>query len=300
MTPPGNVSASVRQRLLNRARSDGRLFDEMLRYFAMERFLYRLSRSAHAEQFVLKGALMLRVWRASEFRPTMDIDLLGRASNEEAEILAQVRDVLRADVEADGLAFDPDSIRTERVTEDADYGGIRVRFSGALDSARIRMQIDIGFGDVVYPGPEVSDLPVMLDLPAPRLLCYSRESSIAEKFEAMVKLGILNSRMKDFYDIWLLSRRFDFTGTELAQAIRLTFERRGTELPLEIEAFTQSFVDAKQTQWTAFRNRIQQPHVPASFTEIASSLEQFLLPVVSALSSGKPFPANWAAPGPWS
>lgn len=300
MTPPGNVSASVRQRLLNRARSDGRLFDEILQYFAMERFLYRLSQSAHAEQFVLKGALMLRVWRASEFRPTMDIDLLGRASNEEAEILAQVRDVLRADVEADGLAFDPDSIRTERVTEDADYGGIRVRFSGALDSARIHMQIDIGFGDVVYPGPEVSDLPVMLDLPAPRLLCYSRESSIAEKFEAMVKLGILNSRMKDFYDIWLLSRRFDFIGTELARAIRLTFERRETELPIEIEAFRQSFVDAKQTQWTAFRNRIQQPHVPASFAEVATSLEQFLLPVASALSSGKPFPANWAAPGPWS
>ena len=265
----------------------------------MERFLYRLSQSAHAEQFVLKGALMLRVWRASEFRPTMDIDLLGRASNEEAEILAQVRDVLRADVEADGLAFDPDSIRTERVTEDADYGGIRVRFSGALDSARIHMQIDIGFGDVVYPGPEVSDLPVMLDLPAPRLLCYSRESSIAEKFEAMVKLGVLNSRMKDFYDIWLLSRRFDFMGTELARAIRLTFERRGTELPLEIEAFTQSFVDAKQTQWTAFRNRIRQLHVPASFAEIATSLEQFLLPVVSALSSGKPFPGKWAASGPW-
>ena len=299
MTPPGNVSASVRQRLLNRARSDGRLFDEMLRYFAMERFLYRLSRSAHAEQFVLKGALMLRVWRAAEFRPTMDIDLLGRASNEEAEILAQVRDVLHTDVETDGLAFDPDSIRTERVTEDADYGGIRVRFSGALDSARIRMQIDIGFGDVVYPGPEVSDLPVMLDLPAPRLLCYSRESSIAEKFEAMVKLGMLNSRMKDFYDIWLLSRRFDFTGIELARAIRLTFERRGTELPLEIEAFTQSFIDAKQTQWAAFRNRIQQSHIPASYAEITTSLEQFLLPVVSALSSEKPFPANWAAPGPW-
>ncbi|MDE0330769.1 MAG: nucleotidyl transferase AbiEii/AbiGii toxin family protein [Nitrospinae bacterium] len=300
MTPPGNVPASVRQRLLNRARSDGRLFGEMLQYFAMERFLYRLSRSAHAEWFVLKGALLLRVWRAAEFRPTMDIDLLGRAGNEEAEIVAQVHDVLHTDVEADGLTFDPESIRTERVIEDADYGGIRVRFSGALDSARINMQIDVGFGDVVYPRPEKSDIPVILDYPAPRLLCYSRESSIAEKFEAMVKLGILNSRMKDFYDIWLLSRQFDFVGDELAQAIRLTFERRGTELPLEIEAFTQPFVDAKQTQWNAFRNRIQQTHVPVSFAEITTSVDRFLSPVVSALSSGKPFPANWAAPGPWS
>ena len=201
MTPLRNVPASVRQRLLNQARSERRLFSELLQYFAMERFLYRLSQSAHAERFILKGALMLRVWCTAEFRPTMDIDLLGRTRNEEADIVAQVRDVLLVDVETDGLTFHPDSIRTERVTEDAVYGGIRVRFSGSLDSARIHMQIDIGFGDVVYPGPEESDLPVMLDFPAPRLLCYSRESSIAEKFEAMVKLGMLNSRMKDFYDI---------------------------------------------------------------------------------------------------
>lgn len=140
----------------------------------------------------------------------------------------------------------------------------------------------------------------MLDFPVPRLLCYSRESSISEKFEAMVKLGMLNSRMKDFYDIWLLSRQFDFRGAELARAIGLTFERRGTELPLEIEAFSQPFVDAKQTQWTAFRNRLQQLHVPASFAEITASVEQFLSPVVAALSSGKPSPAYWAAPGPWT
>ena len=300
MTPPRNVSASVQQRLLNQARREGRLFGELLQYFAMERFLYRLSRSAHAERFVLKGALMLRVWRAAELRPTMDIDLLGRTSNVESDIVAQIRDVLHVDVETDGLVFDPDSIRTERVTEDADYDGIRVRFSGALDSAKIHMQIDIGFGDVVYPLPEKFDLPVILDFPAPRLLCYSRESSIAEKFEAMVKLGMLNSRMKDFYDIWLLSRQFDFKGAELVQAIRLTFERRGTKLPLEIEAFTRPFVDAKQTQWSAFRSRIQQPHVPESFAEITTSLDRFLSPVVSALSSDEPSPVNWAASGPWN
>ncbi len=300
MTPPRNVPGSVRQRLLNQARSERRLFGELLQYFAMERFLYRLSRSEHAGRFILKGALMLRVWRSEEFRPTMDIDLLGRTRNEEAGIVSQVRDVLLVDVEADGLVFQPDSIRTERVTEDADYGGIRVRFLGALDSVRIHMQIDIGFGDVVYPGPEESDLPVMLDFPAPRLLCYSRESSIAEKFEAMVKFGMLNNRMKDFYDIWLLSRQFDFTGAELAQAIRLTFERRGTKLPLEIEAFTQPFIDAKQTQWTAFRKRLQQDHVPASFAQITASLGQFLSPIVASLTSGKPSPRNWTAPGLWS
>ena len=300
MTSPRNVPASVRQRLLNRARSDQRPFNELLQYFAMERFLYRLSQSAHADRFILKGALMLRVWRSPELRPTMDIDLLGRTRNAEADLIAQVREILSVDVEADGLAFDSDAIRTERITEGADYEGIRVRFVGALDTARVHIQMDIGFGDVVYPEPEASDLPTLLDFPAPRLLCYSRESSIAEKLEAMVKLGMLNSRMKDFYDIWLLSRQFDFDGPELAQAIRLTFERRGTALPSEVEAFTEPFVDDKQTQWAAFRNRLQQDHVPASFREITASVGGFLSPVVAALTAGDPAPAHWIATGPWT
>ena len=300
MKSPRNIPASVRQRLLNRAKSDRRPFNELLQYYAMERFLYRLSQSAHADRFILKGALMLRVWRSPELRPTMDIDMLGRTSNKEADIIAQIRDILSMDVEADGLAFDADSIQAERITEDADYEGIRIRFRGALDSARINMQVDIGFGDVVYPEPEESELPTMLDSPAPRLLCYSRESSIAEKFEAMVKLGVLNSRMKDFYDIWLLSRQFDFDGAKLAEAIRLTFERRGTALPTEIEAFTEPFIDAKQIQWTTFWKRLQQDHVPVSFREVTTAVDGFLAPVVAAISSGKPSPTNWTAPGAWT
>ena len=159
------MSASVRQRLLNRAKSDRRPFNELLQYYAMERFLYRLSQSAHVERFVLKGALMLRVWRSPELRPTMDIDMLGRTSNEEADIVAQIRDILAANVEADGLAFDTDSIQAERIVEDADYEGIRIRFLGTLGSARINMRIDIGFGDVVYPEPEESDLPTIAGFP---------------------------------------------------------------------------------------------------------------------------------------
>ncbi|NOY46306.1 MAG: nucleotidyl transferase AbiEii/AbiGii toxin family protein [Deltaproteobacteria bacterium] len=299
MRSPRNIPASVRQRLLDRARRDRRPFNELLQYYAMERFLYRLSRSAHADRFVLKGALMLRVWRAPELRPTMDIDMLGRTSNEVAAIVAQIRDILTVDVEADGLLFDPDSVRAERITEDADYEGIRIRFLGALSTARIHMQIDIGFGDIVYPEPEESELPTMLDSPAPRLLCYSRESTIAEKFEAMVKLGVLNSRMKDFYDIWLLSRRFDFDGADLAEAVRRTFERRGTTLPAEIEAFTEPFVSAKQTQWAAFRKRLGQDPVSASFGDIVAHVDGFLSPIVASLSSGKPPPTKWSAPGPW-
>jgi hypothetical protein len=266
----------------------------------MERFLYRLSNSEHVDRFILKGALMLRVWRSPELRPTMDIDLLGITSNKEAGIISQIHDILAVDVEADGVIFDPDSIQSEQITEEADYKGIRIRFLGTLETARINMQIDIGFGDVVYPKPEVWELPTMLNLPAPRLLCYSRESSIAEKFEAIVKLGMLNSRMKDFYDIWLLSRQFDFDGTRLADAIRLTFERRGTELPSEIEAFTEFFINSKQTQWVAFWKRLQQPNTPAKFNEVVVALSDFLSPIVAAISSGKPKPRIWPASGPWN
>jgi len=300
MTFPKNLPASIRQRLLNRARNDRRPFSELLQYYAMERFLYRLSQSVYVDRFILKGALMLRVWRSPEVRPTMDIDMLGRTSRVEADIALQIQDILTVDVETDGLAFDPASIQTERITEDADYEGIRIRFLGALGSARINMQVDIGFGDIVYPEPEKSDLPTMLDSPAPRLLCYSRESSIAEKFEAMVKLGMLNSRMKDFYDIWLLSRQFNFNGPRLTEAIRLTFERRGTELPTEIDAFTEPFIEAKQTQWAAFRKRLGQDHIPVSFREIAASVDNFLSPIVEVFSSGKQSPTTWAAPGPWA
>lgn len=300
MTPPKNMPASVRQRLLNRAKSDRRPFNELLQYYAMERFLYRLSKSAHADRFVLKGGLMLRVWRSPELRPTMDIDMLGRTSNEGAHIVVQIRDILTTDVATDGLTFDTDSIQAERIVEDADYEGIRIRFLGTLGSAKINMRIDIGFGDVVYPDPEESDLPTLLDFPPPRLLCYSRESSISEKIEAMVKLGVLNSRMKDFYDIWLLSRQFDFDGAKLTEAIRLTFERRGAKLPLEVEAFAEPFIEAKQTQWAAFCKRLQQDQIPTAFREIAASLDRFLSPITAALFSGTPSPKNWTAPGPWT
>ncbi len=140
----------------------------------------------------------------------------------------------------------------------------------------------------------------MLKSPAPRLLCYSRESTIAEKFEAMVKLGVLNSRMKDFYDICLLSKQFDFDGAELAEAVRLTFERRRTTLPAEIEAFTEPFISAKQTQWAAFRIRLGQDHLPDSFGEIVAQVDGFLSPIVAAHTEGKPNPTKWTAPGPWT
>ena len=253
-------------------------------YFAMERFLYRLSQSAHADRYVLKGALMLQVWRSPDIRPTMDIDLLGRTSNAESVLVRRVQDILAITVEPDGLVFDPTSIWTGRITEGADYEGLRIRLPGTLGTARMHMQVDVGFGDVVYPEPEVADFPTMLDFPAPRLLCYSRESAIAEKYEAMVKLSTLNNRMKDFYDIWLLSRQFDFNGPKLTEAIRLTFERQNTE----------PFLNDWQTQWAAFRNRLQQDHVPTTLKVVGVSLYRFLSPVVAALAFDNPAPVPWS------
>jgi hypothetical protein len=295
MKSPQNVAASVRQRLLNRSRADNRSFNELLQYYAMERFLYRLSISDHAQNFILKGALMLRAWNSPQFRPTMDIDMLGRTGNEDENIISQIRDVLAVDVPADGLSFDRDSIASERIAEDADYEGIRIRFRGYLGTARINMQTDIGFGDVVYPGPERAELPCMLDSPVPCLLCYSRESAIAEKFEAMIKLGELNSRMKDFYDIWLLSRQFEFNLKNLSEAVRLTFEQRGTILEEPIDAFTDAFITDRQMIWTAFLKRLKQEHLPENFAEIVAEISAFMKPVIERDTND----LIWQPAGPW-
>ena len=189
---PKNIAASVHNRLLNRAKESDRSFNELLQYYAIERFLYRLSLSAHTERFILKGALMLMVWESPLSLSTMDIDMLGKMENSIDKIIAIVQEVCRQEVEPDGVIFDPESVQGQRITEDADYEGVRIRFRGSLATARISIQLDVGFGDVVFPSPELKSYPTLLDLPAPIIRSYSMESAIAEKFEAMVKLGIMN------------------------------------------------------------------------------------------------------------
>jgi len=296
MNPAKSISESVRQRILNKSKADKRPFMELLQYYAMERFLYRLTQSSYAQSYVLKGALMLRAWKSPEFRPTMDIDLLGITGNDEANIVAQVRNILAVETTPDGLTFDANSIRIERITEDAEYEGINVRFLGFLGTARISMQIDIGFGDVVYPEPQKEELPCVLDFPATSLFCYSRESAVAEKFDAMIQHGSLNSRMKDFYDIWLLSRQFRFDLPALSEAIRLTFKQRGTELKQPLIAFSSEFISSRQDIWASFHKRLKQEDVPASFADVVSEVEEFLTPVIDG-SSGE---AIWLPAGPWS
>ena len=294
-----NIAASVRQRLLNKSRSEARPFQELVQYYAMERFLYRLSQSQHANRFILKGALLLKIWQTPEIRPTMDIDLLGRTNNDVSLLVSSITDILSVDIDPDGLSFFPENINAERITEDAEYKGIRIWFPAKLDTMKLNMQIDIGFGDIIYPGPEKFEIPAMLEFPAPILLCYSPESSISEKFEAMLKLRELNSRVKDFYDIWLLSRHFEFEGKTLSEAIRLTLKQRGTKLPDKIVAFSQEFIATKQIQWNAFRKKLKQERVPAEFENIVMQVKEFIGPIASALTSRKSPPSKWSAPGPW-
>lgn len=298
MTGKKDVAASIRQRLLNRSRQEKRPFNELLQYYAMERFLYRLSLSEQRHCFILKGALMLRVWNAPQARPTMDIDMLGRTNNDIEEILAQVQKVIEHPVQDDGVIFDVESLKAETITEDADYQGVRILFNGQLSGARINMQLDIGFGDIVHPEAYRATFPTLLDLPAPELLCYSRESAIAEKFQAMVNLGELNSRMKDFFDVWLLARQYDFEFEPLNSAIKSTFNQRKTDIP-KSNPFPDGFSEHKQTQWKAFHRRLKQDHVPAEFSDIFNTVREFLGPVFE--SETPEIKARiWRAQGPWS
>lgn len=242
---------------------------------------------------------MLRAWQSPEFRATQDIDMLGKVKNDEENILNIFKDVMITEVEPDGMEFQPDTLVSERITEDADYSGIRLRFGSLLGTARVNLQIDIGFGDIIIPGPEETEMPVMLDFPAPKLLSYTRESAIAEKFEAMVSLAEANSRMKDFYDIWLLSRQFNFNGQILTKAIQETFRQRETKINLEIVAFSDVFVKSKQIQWLAFQRRLGQDHVPKDFSEIVKQVENFLFPVVDKIVIEEKIIGNWNAPEGW-
>jgi hypothetical protein len=300
-TPPKNIAASVRQRLLNKARETNRSFSELVQYFAMERFLYRLSKSAYADKFILKGALMLAVWEAPFARPTMDIDMLGMIDNRMDVIVDMIRNVCRQEVEFDGIIFDGDSVSGVRITEDADYEGVRIKLRCRLDTVRISMQIDIGFGDVVVPKAKTIIYPSILDLPKPHLIGYSRESTVAEKFEAMVKLGILNSRMKDFFDIWFLSRQSDFVGKTLEKAIKTTFSIRSTDIPSVPTAFTPGFSmdPIKDAQWKAFIRKNRLINIPKDFHKIVADVTMFLRPVVESITSKRPFQSSWKAPGPW-
>jgi predicted nucleotidyltransferase component of viral defense system len=297
-----DIPASVRGQLENLAKKSGRPLQELMQYFVMERFLFRLSQSEHADRFVLKGALMFTVWGTPQSRATRDIDLLARAENSVDAMSGMIKDVCRQPVESDGVEFLSDSVHGAIIKENAEYSGVRVTFVAMIQNARLPMQIDIGFGDVIYPTATFVDYPTMLDFETPRLKGYPKETVIAEKFEAMVKLGQLNSRMKDFYDIHVLLREFEFDGDVLSLAIERTFANRGTMIDSDPFVFSPPFLEdsVKQIQWTAFVRKSKLTGAPDSFADVLRETQAFLLPLVQAVSLKQKFTSRWTSGGPWS
>ena len=283
-----NIGASVRARLQNISRKTGQSFELILTRYALERLLYRLSTSAYAERFVLKGAMLLTSWFEDPHRATRDLDLLGFGDPDPDVMIAAFREILAADV-ADGVEFDSDALRVDQIREELEYGGLRLRTTASISGARIAVTVDVGFGDALEPGAEVIDYPSMLDLPTPRLRAYARETVIAEKFQAMVALGRANSRMKDFYDIWLLNQSFPFDDDRLARAIAATFERRGTEIPAELpDALTPAFAtdEQKQSQWNAFLETVALH--PGSLADVMEGVAGFIMPhAIAAAKIGR-------------
>ena len=296
-----NIAASVKQRLLNRARAQKEDFNLLLTKYALERVLYRISESSHKDAFVLKGALLFELWTEQTHRPTRDADFLSSGENSIERFQEVFQAICSMDVHDDGLRFDPASVKVERIKEDQDYEGLRVTFLGYLEASRLPVQIDIGFGDAITPAPVETRFPTLLDNPAPVLLAYPRETVIAEKFEALVKLGIANTRMKDFHDLRTISLLFEFTGTALSTALQRTFERRKTVLPIEAlpTALTPEFYEdeTKQKQWNAFVSKNKLYIEPITLQEVTSSIRDFVLPVLKPEDSRG---LQWSPGGPWT
>jgi len=296
--PIKNLPASVRQRLLNVSKVRGEPFDLVLARFGIERLLYRLSRSAHAASFVLKGAMLFAVWSERTHRPTRDVDLLGFGPSDVDSLKQVFIEVCGAPVEPDGLEFQADTVNVEAIRDGAAYPGVRVNLVALLGKIRVPVQADIGFGDEVTPGPEEVNFPALLDFPAPRLRAYPVYTVAAEKLEAVVLLGEANTRMKDFYDLWFVSRRFEFDGAVLREAIARTFARRQSPVPTSTPpALRPEFAVLKDAQWTAFlrRNGLE----TVSLDAVLQRLRTFAEPALFAAATNVPFTARWTDVSGW-
>ncbi|MEZ6091761.1 MAG: nucleotidyl transferase AbiEii/AbiGii toxin family protein [Pirellulaceae bacterium] len=295
---PRNMAASVRQRLMNLSRQRGEEFQLVLTRYGLERLLYRLAQSPHAEQFVLKGAALFQLWTGQPHRSTRDLDLLGQGEPSTDRLRQLFQEICTLTVGDDGLTFLTDAIQAEQIKEDDEYQGIRLRIEARLGNVRVPLQVDIGFGDAVTPGPQAVTYPTLLDFPAPQLNAYPRETVVAEKFQAMVQLGMANSRMKDFYDVWTLARQFEFDGTALCAAIRATFQRRQTALPATTPlALTPEFSRDrnKAIQWNAFLRKGRLIESPPPLEEAVSLLTLFLMPPTLSLVSNARWNRTWVA-----
>lgn len=296
---PRDLPASVLARLSNRAREQDRPFQEVFQYYAIERFLHRLAQSDHRDRFVLKGGVVFFGWGISLRRPTRDIDLHGHPPGTVENLEETIRDICGQSVEPDGMRYDADSIRGEVIQDQAEYEGVRIRFTGYLGTAQVYMQIDVGFSDVIVPPAIIVDYPTILSMPQPRIRAYAYETLIAEKLQAMVFLGSINSRMKDFYDVWLLTQEATIDGSMLLHAIRTTFRNRNTSLPDNMPLpLSESFAEENQQQWRAFLRRGAMD-VPEGFAEVVADLRSFFLPVLDSARNGGDFNEVWKPGREW-
>jgi len=292
----------VRQRLLNLAKTQCQEPQPLLTRYGIERLLYRLGQSDVSQRLVLKGALLFYVWEGTLRRPTRDVDFLGFGDAEPERVTQLFRKLCRTEVEADGVVFHEDSVRAEAIRDVHNYGGVLFRLMATLGTAKIPLQIDVGFGDAVTPGVETMTFPTLLEFPPPTILVYPPETVIAEKYQAMTSLGIGNTRMKDFYDIYELSEEHAFDGDTLASAIAATFARRGTALPIEPPvALTRVFGDdaVKQTQWRAFLTRNRLTAAATELDVITDRLHAFLWTPSSAARDARRVDGAWLPAVGW-
>lgn len=300
--PLTNLPASVGDRLRAIAKKQGEQLQNVLNRYGLERWLYRLSQSPHRDRFVLKGAMLFTIWSEEPHRKTRDLDLLGFGAKSIPEWEQVFRQICQAKVEPDGLKMLADSVHGEIIRVEEEYAGTRIKLMAMLGKARIPLQIDVGLGDVVTPPPQEVAFPTMLNFPAPSLRAYRPETVIAEKFHAMVDLGLRNTRMKDFYDIWKLSQQFEFDGETIIEAIRATFSRRQTPMPSGAPiALSDKFASdpLKASQWTAFLRKSALKDQETSLVEVVSLLESFLLPALEAAQFDDRFPRRWTPAGLW-
>ncbi len=299
---PSDITASVRQRLLDMIRESGDDPNVFWTRFATERLLYRLSVSPFGRDFVLKGAMLFMVWTGQFYRPTVDMDFHGRGDNSSERMMEVFRSVCGNEVEPDGLVFDVNSVFVAPIRQEQEYQGQRIKLTAYLGRARIPVQVDVGFGDVITPRARKIHYPTLLDFPAPRIEVCPRETVVAEKSQTMVMLGIANSRMKDYYDLYVLARDFAFDGITLVRAIKATFDRRKTDIPIELPlALTDEFgLDkVKSVQWNAFVRKSALEKDTPDLLELISHLRTFLLNPMKAASGQGPSPTKWPKGGPW-
>lgn len=306
MTPrlPANIPASIRERLLNLAKSSDQDFNYLLSEFATERFLYRLGVSAYNDRFVLKGARLMMIWSERSFRTTRDLDLLGFIDASPESVEEAVKAICGILVESDGLDFDESSIQVTEIRHQQKYKGQRIKLNAYLNKARILLQIDVGFGDVVTPSAVNARYSTLLkDLPVPQIRIYTRETVVAEKLHAMVLLGSRNTRLKDFFDIATLAREFQFQGLVLVTAIRATFERRDTVVPSELPiSLFDEFAESAgaRSQWKSFLERSDIAESPLSdLSEVQSIIRAFLSEPVDAARNGLMFDMVWHGDKGW-